>query len=98
VTAARGGDAAVTVATWSVARRRIRHAGQRAANPDLASGRAKAKDTALTIAAMIPAGLFWSMVLAGSLHGLVAFGRDTRSSLPGCTCSVATCSYRWHST
>jgi hypothetical protein len=24
---------------------------------------------------MIPAALFWGMVLAGSLHGLVAFGR-----------------------
>ncbi|HEV8570137.1 MAG TPA: hypothetical protein VGQ92_24135 [Actinoplanes sp.] len=24
---------------------------------------------------MIPAALFWSMVLAGSLHDLVAFGR-----------------------
>ena len=25
---------------------------------------------------MIPAGLFWAMVLAGSLHGLVSFGRS----------------------
>jgi hypothetical protein len=66
----------VTIATWSTARRRMRRAGQRTAEPHLVPGRAKAKDTALTVASMIPAGLFWAMVLAGSLHGLVAFGRD----------------------
>jgi hypothetical protein len=27
---------------------------------------------------MTPAVLFWAMVIAGSLHGQVAFGRDTR--------------------
>jgi len=37
---------------------------------------ARTKDTTLTVAAMIPAGLFWTMVMAGSFHGLVAFGRD----------------------
>jgi hypothetical protein len=29
----------------------------------------------MTVAALIPAGLFWAMVLAGSFHGLIAFGR-----------------------
>jgi Protein of unknown function (DUF2637) len=67
----------VTIAMWSTARRRMRRAGQRTADPDLVTGRARAKDTALTVASMIPAGLFWAMVLAGSLHGLVAFGRDS---------------------
>ncbi len=66
----------VTIATWSAAGRRMRRAGERIANPQLLSGRAKAKDTALTVTAMIPAALFWAMVLAGSFHGLVAFGRD----------------------
>jgi hypothetical protein len=58
-------NAAATVAAWSAARRRMRRSGQRAANPDLVAGRAKAKDTALTVAAIIPAGLCWTMVLAG---------------------------------
>jgi hypothetical protein len=31
----------------------------------------------LTVAALVPAALFWCMVLAGSFHGLVAFGRET---------------------
>jgi hypothetical protein len=31
----------------------------------------------LTVASLVPAALFWLMVLAGSLHGLVAFGRTT---------------------
>jgi hypothetical protein len=66
----------VTVLTWSTARRRIRRAGERAADPHLIAGAAaRTRDTALTVAAMIPAGLFWAMVLAGSFHGLVAFGR-----------------------
>jgi len=30
----------------------------------------------LTVAALTPAGLFWAMVLAGSFHGLIAFGRS----------------------
>jgi hypothetical protein len=30
----------------------------------------------LTVASLIPAGLFWAMVLAGSFHGLIAFGRS----------------------
>jgi hypothetical protein len=64
----------VTVLTWSVARRRMRRAGQRAAGQHLVAGGAARRDTALTVAAMIPAVLFWAMVLAGSLHGLVAFG------------------------
>jgi Protein of unknown function (DUF2637) len=66
----------MTIGTWSTARRQMHRAGQRLADPGLVSGPAKAKDTALTVAAMIPAGLFWAMVLAGSFHGLVAFGRQ----------------------
>jgi hypothetical protein len=67
----------VTVLTWSAARRRMRRAGERAADAALITGdAARTRDTALTVAAMVPAGLFWAMVLAGSLHGLVAFGRD----------------------
>jgi len=66
----------VTAATWSVARRRMRRAGQRATHDQPMGGAARAKDTTLTVAAMIPAGLFWTMVMAGSFHGLVAFGRD----------------------
>src|SRR5262245_1792371 len=64
------------IAMWRLAGRRLRWAGQRTTHPDLLSSRARAKDTALTAASMIPAALFWAMVLAGSLHGLVAFGRD----------------------
>jgi hypothetical protein len=66
----------VTAASWSLARRRVRRAGQRVTDPGLAGG-PKAKDTALTLASLVPAGLFWLMVLGGSLHGLVAFGRTT---------------------
>ena len=66
----------VTIASWSTARRRIRRAGQRAVDAELVHGVARSKDTALTIASMIPAGLFWAMVLAGSFHGLIAFGRQ----------------------
>jgi len=66
----------ITAGTWSTARRRMRRAGERVADPQLISGRAKSRDTALTVASLVPAGLFWVMVLAGSLHGLVAFGRD----------------------
>ena len=66
-----------TVLTWSVARRRMRRAGERAADPQLvAAGAARKRDTALTVASMIPAALFWAMVLAGSFHGLVSFGRS----------------------
>ena len=67
----------VTVVTWSAARRRMRRAGERAAEPQLvAGGAARRRDTALTVASMIPAALFWAMVLAGSFHGLVSFGRS----------------------
>jgi hypothetical protein len=66
----------LTAVTWSAARRRLRRAGQRLADPGLIS-QGRAKDTALTLASLIPAGLFWLMVLGGSLHGLVAFGHDT---------------------
>jgi len=55
---------------WSVARRRMRHLGQRTRNDTTT------KDAALTGAAMIPAVLFWPMGVAGSFHGLVAFGRE----------------------
>src|SRR5690606_28775865 len=69
---------AAVLVTWRAARRRMRHAGRRTANPRLvAAGTSRAKDTALTVAAMIPAVLFWGMVLAGSFRGLVAFGRET---------------------
>jgi hypothetical protein len=64
----------ISIATWSVAGRRLRRAGLR-----VAAGAApkSAKDSALTVAAMVPAILFWGMVLAGSFHGLVEFGRQT---------------------
>jgi hypothetical protein len=65
----------LTVATWSVARRRVRRAGERLANPELVAGRRR-RDTALTVAALVPAALFLIMVVAGSMHGLVAFGRN----------------------
>lgn len=66
-----------TALTWSVARRRMRRAGERAADPQVvAAGAARKRDTALTVASMIPAALFWAMVLAGSFHGLVSFGRS----------------------
>jgi Na+/pantothenate symporter len=66
----------VTVLTWSTARRRMRRAGARTADSGLVSGGlARRRDTALTVAAMVPAALFWAMVLAGSFHGLVSFGR-----------------------
>ena len=67
----------VTVLTWSAARRRMRRAGERAADPQVvAAGAARKRDTALTVASLIPAALFWAMVLAGSFHGLVSFGRS----------------------
>jgi Protein of unknown function (DUF2637) len=74
---AAAANGVLAVATWSAARRRLRRAGERVA---LSAAGARAddggrRDTALTVAAMIPAALFWGMVLAGSLHGLVAFGR-----------------------
>ncbi len=65
------------VLTWGVARRRLRLAGQRAAHPDRFAGRSRRRDVALTVASLVPAALFWGMVLAGSFHGLVAFGRNT---------------------
>ena len=65
----------LTVATWSVARRRLRRAGERTAHPDLQTGDRRTRDTALTVAALVPAALFLMMVIAGSMHGLVAFGR-----------------------
>jgi hypothetical protein len=47
----------LTVATWSVARRRVRRAGERLTNPELVAGRRR-RDTALTVAALVPAALF----------------------------------------
>jgi hypothetical protein len=67
---------ALTAVTWSVARRRMRRAGQRTTDTQPITGAARTKDTTLTVAAMVPAALFWAMVMAGSFHGLVAFGRD----------------------
>jgi hypothetical protein len=66
----------LTATTWSVARRRVRRAGERTAHPDLVTGQRRTRDTALTVAALVPAALFLIMVIAGSMHGLVAFGRD----------------------
>jgi hypothetical protein len=68
---------AAVVATWRVAGTRMRRAGERAADPTLVARSSRAKDTTLTVAAMVPAVLFWAMVLAGSFRGLVAFGRTT---------------------
>jgi hypothetical protein len=68
---------ALTATTWSTARKRMRRAGERLADPDLVETGQQSRDTALTLASMVPAGLFWLMVLGGSLHGLVAFGRTT---------------------
>jgi hypothetical protein len=65
----------LTAATWSVARRRVRRAGERLANPELVVDRRR-RDTALTVAALVPAALFLIMVVAGSMHGLVAFGTN----------------------
>jgi hypothetical protein len=65
----------LTAATWSVARRRIRRAGERLANPEMNAGRQR-RDTALTVAALVPAALFLITVVAGSMHGLVAFGLE----------------------
>jgi hypothetical protein len=67
----------LTALTWSTAKRRVRRAGERSTNPNAVSSEDRAKDTALTVASLVPAGLFWVMVLAGSFHGLVAFGRGT---------------------
>jgi hypothetical protein len=64
---------AVTVITLPVARRQARRAGARSAgHTDTEQG-----DQALFLAAMIPAALFLTAVLAGSFRGLAAFGRDT---------------------
>jgi hypothetical protein len=71
--AAMTANLVLTAATWSVARQRVRRAGERLANPELVAGRRR-RDTAFTVAAMIPATLFLCMVIAGSMHGLVAFG------------------------
>jgi Protein of unknown function (DUF2637) len=59
-----------------VARRRIRRAGERAAHPDRFADSNRKKDMALTVTSLVPAALFWGMVLAGSFQGLVAFGRN----------------------
>jgi hypothetical protein len=68
----------LSIATWSAAGRRLRRAGLRfAAGAAPTGNRTSAKDAALTVAAMVPAILFWGMVLAGSFHGLVEFGRQT---------------------
>jgi hypothetical protein len=64
-------------ATWRTAGRRMRRAGERTGDPTLVAQSSRAKDTALTVAAMVPAVLFWAVVLAGSFRGLVAFGRNT---------------------
>jgi len=50
-------------------------AGERLANPRVDAGRRR-RDTALTVAALVPAALFLVMLVAGSMHGLVAFGLE----------------------
>ncbi|HKS99250.1 MAG TPA: DUF2637 domain-containing protein, partial [Rugosimonospora sp.] len=65
----------LTIATWSATRRRLRALGEIYTNPLRRPPYQRTHGSALTVAAMIPATLFWGMVLAGSLHGLVAFGR-----------------------
>jgi len=64
----------VAFGTLGWARRHVRRAGQHVG--DLSLGRTP-KDRLLTLASLVPAALFWGMVLAGSFHGLVAFGRGT---------------------
>lgn len=66
----------LTIVTWGVAKRRLRRAGERAVHPERFTDSSRKKDTALTIASLVPAALFWGMVLAGSFRGLVAFGRN----------------------
>jgi|GEM_PF-5604751 len=66
----------MTIMTWGVARCRIRAAGARTAHPERFAERARKRDVTLTVASLVPAALFWGMVLAGSFHGLVAFGRN----------------------
>ena len=66
----------LTIATWSATRRRLRLLGEVQANAVRRPSYERTRSSALTVAAMIPATLFWGMVLAGSLHGLVAFGRS----------------------
>jgi hypothetical protein len=65
----------LTVATGRVAQRRIRRAGERAAHPERFAPASLRRDTALTLASLVPAALFWGMILAGSFRGLVAFGQ-----------------------
>jgi hypothetical protein len=67
----------VTLGAWLAARRRMRRARERVADVQVILDRAgRRRDTALTVASLIPAGLFWAMVLAGSFNGLIAFGRS----------------------
>jgi hypothetical protein len=66
----------LTITTWGVARRRVRRARERAAHPHRFADGNRKKDMALTVASLVPAALFWGMVLAGSFQGLVAFGRN----------------------
>ncbi len=62
--------------TWRVARRRLKRLAERASHPDRFDENTRKRDTALTVASLVPAALFWGMVIAGSFHGLVAFGRN----------------------
>jgi hypothetical protein len=67
----------LTIATHGRARRRLKRAGERSAHPErFAAERSRKRDVALTVASLVPAALFWGMVLAGSFHSLVAFGRN----------------------
>ncbi len=70
------GNIVLTMMTWRVARARIRRGGERVAHPDRFVDSGRKRDVALTVASLVPAGLFWGMVLAGSFHGLVAFGES----------------------
>jgi hypothetical protein len=69
-------NAGALATTWSAARRRIRHAGGRA-GAALGAESGRGRDAALTVATLLPALFFFVMVLAGSFHGLVAFGYHT---------------------
>lgn len=72
----------MTIMTWGVARCRMRAAGARTAHPERFAERARKRDVALTVASLVPAALLWRMVLAGSFHGLLAFGRNVLGGTP----------------
>ncbi len=62
----------LAIVALPLARRRARLAGEQLGHPELLSRQERAKDRALFLASLIPAALFWGMVLAGSFKGLTA--------------------------